>query len=652
MEGELLEVSPKILKISRRKLLAFTALFTIPFNRYSNAQLLWSGIGVAAPVPFPSFAVLIARYKASNVNNTTEAVLNQVITFDTVNGYITSAVDLKFPPKSGTLGQSRPMKFTTTGTLPTEVNTIDDYYIEETGVGTKNYYVYPAAVDADAGTIPGTIAGENEFPGQWLSMEAGKLMFATAGTGTHRAITEAPGLTLWADISGNGYDASPVVANDRHAQVGVITDGSGETVVDVPGVIELDNTFGTSGNEFGIVYGMTVNQAAARAEVQDCRMSLVTAVLTNKLLERRCNRKTTMTQAGIDTTTNIFTKAAHAGITGDKIYITAYSAGATMPTSTPSWQANWFINRIDVNSFTLHPTKADADANTNIVDITNAGNGTFSLIWPEYTGGSYRAGDTVEWASIAQNVGALALWQRGPVDNISMSAPWTVSGGNNGNISGIAAFNSLEQIDFWFPPGATQITRQVNGGADIPLASGSYWVTSTGASRRLHETLASAQASVGMTTASLGISAPGATGAVCIKYSAQGRGAARVGLSDAFVVNLGAGSDGFNTIIPNAGKRVVSMLIDFNPAADAFPRMWLYINGALIETLLTSTAKGLLTAPVTGTWNLFNSIARHAAYGGHINEFIMHLSRNTDVITEANVLALQAYAASAYTLTP
>lgn len=82
--------------------------------------------------------------------------------------------------------------------------------------------------------------------------------------------------------------------------------------------------------------------------------------------------------ATIDTATDILTAAGHGFATGDDVLVHV-ATGGTLPTATPalSQTTRYYVRAIDVNTFTLHDTAAHAAANTNLIDFSAAGTGTF-----------------------------------------------------------------------------------------------------------------------------------------------------------------------------------------------------------------------------------------------------------------------------------
>lgn len=76
----------------------------------------------------------------------------------------------------------------------------------------------------------------------------------------------------------------------------------------------------------------------------------------------------------IDTGTDALTVTAHGFTTEDDILV-HMATGGTIPSGLSS-STRYYVRAVDVDTLTLHPTAADATANTNTVNITDSGTGT------------------------------------------------------------------------------------------------------------------------------------------------------------------------------------------------------------------------------------------------------------------------------------
>jgi hypothetical protein len=88
----------------------------------------------------------------------------------------------------------------------------------------------------------------------------------------------------------------------------------------------------------------------------------------------------------INTTNEQLTVSNHQLYTGDRVMV-GIKSGGTLPTSAPQVDEDtwYFARNIDANTITLHPTRADANANTNAINFSAAGSsvviiGQFDLV--------------------------------------------------------------------------------------------------------------------------------------------------------------------------------------------------------------------------------------------------------------------------------
>lgn len=86
----------------------------------------------------------------------------------------------------------------------------------------------------------------------------------------------------------------------------------------------------------------------------------------------------------INATTNLFTKTAHGFTTGLKVQVTT---STTLPTGI-SALTDYFIVKIDADTFKLSDTLAHAVAGTNLIDISDVGTGNQTFTPVALAGGS------------------------------------------------------------------------------------------------------------------------------------------------------------------------------------------------------------------------------------------------------------------------
>jgi hypothetical protein len=87
----------------------------------------------------------------------------------------------------------------------------------------------------------------------------------------------------------------------------------------------------------------------------------------------------TFLSTDVNATTDVITVTAHAFATGDAVRVYSFD---TLPTGLTAGTL-YYLRAASANTFTLHPTRADAVSNTNLVNITAAGTGTHRVIAQE-----------------------------------------------------------------------------------------------------------------------------------------------------------------------------------------------------------------------------------------------------------------------------
>jgi hypothetical protein len=81
-------------------------------------------------------------------------------------------------------------------------------------------------------------------------------------------------------------------------------------------------------------------------------------------------------EASVNTSNEQFTAANHQLHTGDRVMV-GIKARGTLPTSSPQVHEDtwYFVQVLTSCTFTLHPTRADANENTNAINFKAAGFG-------------------------------------------------------------------------------------------------------------------------------------------------------------------------------------------------------------------------------------------------------------------------------------
>jgi hypothetical protein len=90
------------------------------------------------------------------------------------------------------------------------------------------------------------------------------------------------------------------------------------------------------------------------------------------------NNQKSFANTDINTGTDVITITTHGFTTADQVSISRSGGSGTFPTGITEG-AVYFVRNASSNTVTLHPTAADATGNTNIVDISAAGSGTFYI---------------------------------------------------------------------------------------------------------------------------------------------------------------------------------------------------------------------------------------------------------------------------------
>jgi hypothetical protein len=120
--------------------------------------------------------------------------------------------------------------------------------------------------------------------------------------------------------------------------------------------------------------------------------------------------------------TNIFTTAVHSYTTADAVSVDVTGGTLAAPLVNTT---TYYVRVLSTTTFTLHPTAADANANTNVVDITTTGSGTqtvsnnrtavSSYDWCNDTTGFYiRLGSTPAGQVTVDALNPYKLWVAGP----------------------------------------------------------------------------------------------------------------------------------------------------------------------------------------------------------------------------------------------
>lgn len=630
--------------------------------------LVKGGSTLVDPGPFPTLTGRYMDFSADNADNIgasfSESFAPSAI--NTTTGVL-SINETGFQPFS-TFASTKgtPVEFVTTGVLPPEyADTSKQYFLANTGSG--GVYVYAEVKAGDYVNIPGANVGDVLPVAQNYAYDVNRIIPSSQGTGTHTVRAKAEKLchTLVNLVTAKPYTVTTngQSTTDKHTFFEVFTDGSGGKYIRSQRLAR-DTALGGSGyTAHGKTFpqGPAGSKLAARQEIGLKRHVISTFVIQPEMTDDFLVAHSNVLSTGVNISTNVCTQSTGAGnpamslVTGEPTFVKALRTG-TLPA--PLDAGTTYYARISGVTFTLHPTAADATANTNAIDLTTQGSGTWQAFQPSVPGDIERMRfviEQIEPGSAGGNVNTPRWNAVSSGDATLQPADWVISGGNQGNV-GAAGRTTLSAGDavamrITIPPGTTGPIRQDTG---QPLVSGIYYqskVPSSTAFVRFHDTLAQAQAAVGVATSALS----GAN--ACIKWTAQPVGRIQIErVSRQFNVSY-VGATG-STPVPawspqNNLKQVITTSVDYNPDVDANPRVKVYCNGVKVDDYLaTDVAKGLTAAAANDgspAFTLLNSAASHVAFEGKFYRIMAQASEN--LISESEIIgagSIHAYLMAKY----
>lgn len=586
---------------------------------------------------FPTVPSVYTHYTADNAGNVTTAPLSQLFTavnVDTVNHKLTGLPNLGFP--SVTKAYATPVYFSTTGTLPAPLLPNIPYYI--VGSTAEGYSIYPLATDADAPFQPGAVSGEKVQIAQNVYLGVRKIVFTNGGSGTH-TLSSGKLLSQLSDLTANGFHSVAPNLTNRHAMLEMATDVNGNWYFKTLGTITRENWVG-SYNGYGPTFYQAGDRYAARQQIGNKRVVYQIFVCRVRSFKERQVMKLLNDPSRIDIATNRVnygwdSRMSGKVATGDLLRVSA-TAGNTLPAPLVAG-TDYYARKVDNVYLTLHPTAADASNNANVIDLTSSGGGSFLFYSP------LRVGDARRWSFFAEVLepgsgggNTLSARLQEPMPSgasiIKNATAFTVTGGNNGNVSNFSSVADLTPVVFWTPPGAT---------LPAPLQGGTrYWIsksTPTSGSARLHASLVGAQAGVGKSVSA----------SSCIKFTSAGTGESLVSQDD------DATAIGFGTLasvieppplrVPFGELCILVFKIDFNDpdsgVANAVASLGL--NEAVTATRALSFAKGNTPPAVQDTskaWTLFNSAQGHVPIDLDCYEIIFGSTESDDPTNDIEVM--------------
>lgn len=603
-----------------------------------------------------------------NVTHTLQQSFNSSAV-DTTNNYLVLP-DIGFQKEnypSARCGFVREVYFrpaTLSDVLPTGLVQGTKYYIATTDTlgATRNYKVYPAVTDSDGANIPGWVEGENVLPGQAIAQDVLNIDFTDQGTGNF-VIFSREGIESLADLSGNNLSssASPTKRNE-YFDTG--TDEQGRKYLDCEGSIaknEPEEGGGYNGYGKGYLFD---NRDASRAFVSEKRSIMHAFVFTPTEPIIRNVPKFYSGSAGVNTTNDTIAPlnipaTVSRIINGGETFVRAVNGG-TLPAGIPVGgdpaQSTVMYSRetgAGTKTYTLHPTRTDALNNTNKINITSTGSGSFILYQPKFAGDNPRNGYFTKWlvaTGAGNNVGSGNLnFQTFNNTGLFTFDIIVTSGSNNGNfgtgVPGIATESELPDlspVDLTMPDAAVAPTRVDTG---LPLANGTYYITrapDTSETIRFHDTLENAAANIGVATSS----------ATCIKFSSAGDGAyGGFALTHANACDYDIRHEAppgstptrtsplvVNELLAYDKKHQVITVIDFNSPDETLARVKVWFNGVQVLNV-ENGGKGLTSTLVVNGVNagtILNSDQFHVPFKGRF--YAGYFGSSDGEITDAEVL--------------
>jgi hypothetical protein len=629
------------------------SLMRLASNRALLKGVVAAGLLAARSLPlaaaeFPAVSSVYVHYAADNPANTTLPPLRQAFTVGDVDlaNQKLALPNLGFSPivYPGGIGPATPVYFSSTGKLPAPLQPATPYYVVPAAGG--GYKVFAAAVDADAPFQPGGVLGEKVLPAQNVSQGVRSIVFTDAGTGMHTLATKTL-ISQLTDLTANGYNSSAVNASDKHALLEVDADSGGRKFIRTAGATARENFVG-SYSAYGQVFLQSpgAKRFEARQRVGGKRVVYQIFVGRVRSFKERQVVKFLADPALVDPGTDRVKYAADHRMrgrlaTGDLLNGKA-DAGSALPAPLVEG-TDYYVRRSDNSFVTLHPTAADAASNTNVINLTSAGTGSFLFWAPE------RVGDARRWSFFAEVLepgkgggNTLSVRLSEPVPSsagvLKIGKAFTVAGSGNGNISGFGNLPELSPVVLWTPPRAV---------LPAPLRAGvTYWTTRNPASPgtgRLHATLASAKEGAGKATSDSG----------CIKFTAPGSGEMLTSYADgASAITFGTlgPMEPMTTRVPLGPLCVLVFKIDFADPAQPSVLATLGVNEAVTEQkLLKKIPKGLTPAAAddhSHAWTLFNSAQGHVPIDLDLYELVFGSS--ADAVPDSEIQALVGYFKTKY----
>ena len=407
--------------------------------------------------------------------------------------------------------------FTTTGTLPAGLSLSTLYIPENNGDGTFSFY--PVASNANYADFAGYENGETLLSGYYYMFQTGKINLTDQGSGTHTMHTY-PMVNKIQNIFTN---TDLFTQNTRASMFEIRNDSYGDYIA-LQGEIALSDDYVEPAGKL-----LTDNlSATALGDLFDGKRYLYSiSVMRPRNRAFISKARAICKPANVNAGTGVFTAASHALTTGQVVTPNVLSTGGAFPTPTVAFAGTIYARAVSSSTVTLHPSSADASANTNKYVFSDTGTRIFSITGTTTLRSGIAYKKFLFDLNMQSNDHTFTPMTYAAKKQVTLSSSgFFLSGANDGKIGGVldvADFGdtaqSTHEVEVFIPSGSTAPVCDDTG---VPFTSGTYWLTLEPTNKaycRMHRTLANAQASVGITASSL-------ANTVCMKYGTLGVGSA------------------------------------------------------------------------------------------------------------------------------
>lgn len=528
-----------------------------------------------------------------------------------------SDIGFNLPFSTTASNQGVYVQFTTTGTLDSALEEGKKYFCAKSS-GT-DYKIYDVATTSNRAQISNVAFNGSIHPSQGFILGELEVILTGDGTGTH---TMSTGLIMpqFKDEL-NDYFHDTKFPDDKNGWMEVYVDGDGKeyinqdfrsTTPDKNGeVTSKGHRMGDTSTRVSMKTHLSAAETLMRSYVADFQY-------VNNTGE---SLRLVNTASGVNLSTGEITIISNENnyITGAKVEFLP-NIGSTLPAGF-STSTVYYVRENSNSKFTVHPTKADAEANTNVIIPSNIGTGKFNTIFTQYVTGRNNIGYINEWKEadsdreslkVGTNVGT--GFQVGIFDLDGNSTPYkSTSSSFSGVWNGIDEADDYSEIFVFKPRDAVLICVDTG----LNLETGIYYVGggSGSTNRALYRNLSDAMDD-GANNRNVN-----SVGAKCITYSAVGAiGQAKLVLKNGSKVGINLyvtpyGTTPFPQLKYNE-KHHYMYVARYNDPAASFIEVDAWVDGVKVGTLVTAQAKRTTatTDGIDGNVGIFlNSTQPHAS---------------------------------------